>query len=1524
MQIWVTGVEPATGRQCDVLVDADDDADAGVVLDAVRARLGASSQAAYVDGRLVDPRVPIAESPLRDGCVVSLGSAAGCVPTEPAGIVELRVVSGRGAGVVHRLGVGEFDIGAGAGCAVRLGTLDHEASVVVANDGVQVRPAADAPVRLEGLEVVTSTNWAVGLLLEVGGVLVELARPELPDAALTPAADGVGLAYNRPPRLHPAPRTSSFRLPVPPKEADRRPLPILMALLPLVAAVAMALVMQRMYFLLFGILSPISLLGNYVSDRRHGRRSHRKRLAEYRLRLARTECDIADAVAAEQAEQRSASSDPAALLLTAVGPRRRLWERRRRDDDFLSLRVGTAGLASAVSVEDPSEDEHRRSRRQELRHVPAVVSLRAAGVVGVTGEGVATRALLRTFVTQVAVNHSPRDVQLYVLVNSSSAHEWAWVRWLPHVRPALGQDALGLVGCDNDSVAVRIAELVALVTQRRDAARADTRVDFGVDVVVILDGARRLRSIPGLAQVLLDGPSVGIYVICADAEEQLLPEECSAVVTVDAAGAASVRETGADPVRNVRADLVSVAWAERVARSLAPIRDTSAREDDTDLPDSSRLLDILGLATPAGAITAGWEAGGRTTSFVIGEGLDGPLELDLTRDGPHALIAGTTGSGKSELLKSIVASLAINNRPDAMSFVLVDYKGGSAFKDCVALPHTVGMVTDLDAHLVRRALASLAAELRRREHVFATAGAKDIEDYTALVGVAPLARLVIVIDEFASLARELPDFVSGLVNIAQRGRSLGIHLILATQRPSGVVSPEIRANTNLRIALRVTDASESSDVLDAPHAAHIAAARPGRAYVRRGHGSLVPFQTGRVGGREPRSGGRIAPVVTNVDLSRVGRPPARRVDEVSADGTTDLSALVAAIRSAAEVTGQVAAPSPWLPPLPGLVAIGSFSRAADDERAAATERLAAPFGLEDFTDEQTQRPAMFDLATAGHLLVAGAPRSGRSQVLRTLAGSIGSAISPSAVHMYGLDCGNGALLALNDLPHCGAVVMRTEVDRVRRLLQRLTAEVARRNEAFAAAGVLGIAEQRARATVADRLPHLVLLLDRWEGFTSALGDIDGGALTELVLQLLREGPAAGLHCVITGERSLLSGRIATMADDRLVLRLADRGDYALAGLNPRSMPEEIGAGRAFRVDSGREVQLATLDGDSSASGQADAVRRIATDVAGTHEFVSSAQAPFRVDVLPALVSFAAASRQEGNAATSDGFVLAGVGGDELGPRGFSLRQTPAFVIAGPARSGRSTTLLTIAASLIAGGARLVIAAPRPSPLRTLAGHPSVLACYETSDIPAELATVLDAAQGQVAVLIDDAELLKECSARDVLRDVFRHGVERMQAVILAGSSSEICTGFSGWQVDAKRARHGLLLSRRDLGDGELIGARLPRSAVGGSMIAGRGLLHCADGDLVTIQVPLSSAADVLTRQEADNAAHDDPLVAGTVGGHIRTERRHTEGNGASLATVARLSQFATPGVMAAPAAASSPSEATLASGVVLPSETRAS
>ena len=904
MGLAVTVVSPATGQRADVVIDAGP----ATTVAQIAAEAADGAAELFVGGRLVPGDTRLADAPIRDGCVVSIGDPVGCQRPEPTGAAELRVAGGPAAGMLRRLAFGEVDVGGptGGGSGGGRGARGARAAGVVIADpaippmalrvlvdawGCQVAPFEGVRVMLDRQPLNSAAYWRLGQQVAVGDTLLDLVPYEPPDAALRPAEDGAGLEFNRPPRLLPPGEANRFTLPSPPGKAERRPVPVLMAIVPVVLGVAMAYFLRQVYMLAMAAFSPVMLLGSYVSDRRQGRKSRARQQADYREHKARVELDARDALDAERRRRWHDCPDPATVLSIASGPRRRLWERRRSDPDYLLLRVGTADLPSAVELTDPTQDEHRRRMFWLIPDAPVAVPLAERGVLGVAAPAEVSRAAGRWLAAQIAALHSPSDVQICVLTDASGQAEWEWLRWLPHCRPAEGQNCVALIGNDAETVAARIAELQAIIAARQEALgdRRAEQVRFGHDIVVVFDGSRKLRSLPGAVGVLREGPQVGVYCICLDAEERLLPAECLAVVADRPGGSLAVQQMNQPVIGPVRPEFVTPAWSDLLARSIAPVLDVTDDDETAGLPDSCRLLDVLGLEPPtARDIAARWSAAGRGTLAVIGECYDGPFGVDLRRDGPHALIAGTTGAGKSELLQTMIASLACANRPDAMTFVLVDYKGGSAFKDCVQLPHVVGMVTDLDAHLTQRALTSLSAELTRRERILAAAGVKDIEDYTAQLDreargrhrpdagrpaeFDALPRLVIVIDEFASLVRDLPDFVTGLVGIAQRGRSLGIHLVLATQRPSGVVSADIRANTNLRIALRVTDAVESADVIEAPDAAYISRSVPGRGYVRLGHASIVPLQAGRVGGPRPGAAGTQRPSVTPVDWSGLGRP----------------------------------------------------------------------------------------------------------------------------------------------------------------------------------------------------------------------------------------------------------------------------------------------------------------------------------------------------------------------------------------------------------------------------------------------------------------------------------------------------------------------------------------------------------------------------------------------------------------------------------------------------------------------------
>ncbi|MCF2528123.1 FtsK/SpoIIIE domain-containing protein [Yinghuangia soli] len=1451
----------------DVLVEAEAEVTAGVLAAEVRRQVGLAPLGGpqlpgepvqlYVGGHPVDAAAAIGASPIRDGAVLGYGAPAPDSLPDAQGSAEIHVTGGPDAGGVHRLGPSTAVLGSGPDAWIRVADPDlpaEAAEVDVAVDGtVTVRPlASGSGIRLDGDPLEEAREWPLRGILVCGLSTFERAVPGFPDTALRPAEDGAGLDYNRPPRVQPLPRRRKFQIPTRPEQGEAQPLPWLMALTPLLGALVMMYVMKNSRMLILALLSPLSMIGMYVTNKRHGKRSFRKRLERYHQRKASIEEQVGHALELETLQRRAAFPDPAKAGLIATGPRQRLWERRPGDADRLVLRVGTGRLPSAIEVTDPRREEHRRTDPRELADVPVTVPLAAAGVMGVVGRGSLPRAVGRWLVAQAAVLHSPTDLRVCVLTDHAGGPDWEWVRWLPHCRPGPENQAVALVGTDAETVGRRIAELLGVLTARQDAMRAagGNAQPPSPDYLVVMDGSRRLRSVPGVTQLLRDGPAAGIHAICLDADRRLLPQECAAVAEEDWYGLLRVTRTGADTVDGVRPDAVGPAWCADVARALAPIRDAKA-DEAAGLPDSSRLLDVLDLEPPTGdLIAARWALGGRSTVAVVGESFDGAFGVDLVRDGPHGLVAGTTGSGKSELLQTIVASLAVANRPDAMTFALVDFKGGAAFKDCARLPHTVGMVTDLEARLVERALESLAAELRRREHILADADTKDLEDYQVAMrtnpALKPLPRLLIVIDEFAEMVTQMGEYVTALVNIARRGRSLGIHLILATQRPSGAVSPEIRANTNLRIALRVTDSSESADVIDAPDAGQISKSTPGRAYVRLGAASLLPFQSARVGGRRPGAAtdpSAVPPRIVELpwkDLGSPVPPPPRGAGAESDDLLTDLAVLVDAVREANDRLGIPPQHSPWAPPLPELLTLGELT--ADAPEAAAGTLVPAPYALEDMPSEQRRVVRAVDLTTFGHMLAAGAPRTGRSQLLRTIAGSLASTNSCADVHIYGVDCGNGALLALESLPHCGAVVRAADTERAVRLLEKLSEEVRTRMALLGERGFTDIGEQRARVAEDERMPHLVLLLDRWEGFTNTVGDLNHGEHTDTILRLLREGASAGVHVIVTGDRSVLTGRISQLSENRMAFALSDRNDYGLVGLMSRKAPDELAPGRGYRIGA-VELHVSLLGADPAGQAQAADLRAIAERTRLRDAEVPRGRRPFGVDVLPQRIEYAAAwalRGRDGAAVTPGGmWSMVAVGGDTLTALGPDLASgTPAFVISGPAQSGRSTALASAARSYLAAGTELIVLAPRESPLRALASVPGVVAVFDGPDVSVEeFLAAVDKAVGPTVVLVDDAELLRDCAAGPELTRIARRSLRPDVGLILAGDADSICSGFSGWQVEAKKARRGLVLSPQNTMDGDLIGVRLPRAFVGHPVHPGRGVLHLGDNEQVVVQVP---------------------------------------------------------------------------------------
>jgi S-DNA-T family DNA segregation ATPase FtsK/SpoIIIE len=1374
--------------------------------------LGATHDTLYAGHVPVPDDATVGLPPLLDGVTLTCGEGTP-IPTR-RGMLELHVVSGPAAGTTTPLPPGRHLIGRAAESSIMLDDADVSrihAVLDVRSEGVRLHdPGSANGTWVDGSSDRLDPDGCLltpGTSFRVGGSTLVLRLPDQLPASLT--ADGRGhLLVNRPPRLTPHAEGARITMPAEPTYREPPAFPLIMVVIPLILGAGMLVLLDGgTTFLLFILLSPLMLLGNFVSEKLSGRRRNAAARQGYDAALAQAVRDIEESVEEQTRRRRAQFVDAATVCELARGPSVRLWERRPGDPDFLELRVGVGDLPADVDVKDAGTALPQPAAARVLRDVPLTVPLVRAGVLGICGARPARLGLARFVIAQIAAMHSPADVRIVILGPDGAATDWEWAAALPHLRPVSETDDAWLAGFGTSMVNQRITELLSSGPAGSSPMTPRT--------VVVVDSVRALRDSTPLAQLLARGPAAGVYAVCLDDDAASLPAECGATATAGGSDVPSLRVT-LDRHKPVpaRIDVLSARAARRLASHLAPLRDSTPAPEDARLPAMVRLHDLLPDDCTSGpSLAARWKRVPAATTAILGTGTGGPFSIDLREDGPHTLVAGTTGAGKSELLQTLLASLAVGNRPDQLSFLLIDYKGGSAFGECADLPHSVGLVTDLDGALTARALSSLRAELARRERRLRDSGCKDIEQYAKEGLRSDLPRLVVVVDEFATLVAELPDFVSGLVDIARRGRSLGVHLVLATQRPGGVVSADIRANTNLRICLRVTDPAESRDVIDVPDAAAIPPAAPGRALARTATGKVTSFQTARVTGTA-------GPANPEISVRRLTWPHGpRRTDgtvlrtQEETQHESDLSRLVRILHDAADIAACPRPPAPWLPPLPSALSVRDVPAPHDE---------ALPFGLVDLPAEQRRAALCLDLRRDEHVLVVGGPRSGRTTALRALAAGLAERLDPADAHLYVVDLGRGALARLASLPHCGAVIGPGEAGRGQRLIERLSEEVRRRQRLLTQHGLSSVAEQRHTATADSRLPWLVVLVDGWEHVLSAFDAVDHGRPVEAFVQLMRDGAAAGVRIVVAGDRTALTGRLASLAADRLVLPLSDTGDYALAGIPARGVPAQRPAGRAVRASDGAQAQVALLDADPHGAAQQAALAALVAAAADRARGDRDVPRPLRVDALPVRVFVEELDRARRNASAPLEIPI-GVGGDELAPVCVDL-DAAAFLVAGPRRSGVSTSLAAMAEVLSRRRVTVGVVADSRSPLHRLPARDGVTVLGEQDS--RRLTSLLRSSEGPVAVLVDGETAFRGGEIEDCLLGWLRAARSTPYTLVCGTRDDEAAAAFRGLAHEARRGGKGLLLQPDAPVAGQIFGVRPPLLD---RHVPGRGVLVVAAG-----------------------------------------------------------------------------------------------
>lgn len=1355
------------------------------------------------DGTLLGPELTVIDSGLVSGDLVQLGlvtTGSGSNIGTEANTAPIRrgltcdVVGGPSSGTSLPLSEGSLTIGRDPACDL---TLDdptvskrHAKLMIDATGAIEVAPLEQVtnPVLIDGSPISRPAPLPHGSILEVGSCALVIRHYEPEFGA---ERDQLGqIPFNRTPYRHPDLTPVEIRGPgTPPAPYQPRPLALIGMLAPAVAGIALAIILDRWMFLMFALLSPVTMLGSWLSERRHGGATYKQQVATFERRLRAWEQRYDDALLDERKRRLAAAPDLAELVRRAQLRTADLWARNRHSQGFLEFRLGLGDAPATTTTQRPTgvnDDPDQRiedviDARRYLASIPITTDLATHGVLAVHGSPQEVETTVSSVVLQAATLHSPDDLVLAAALHPRRTLT-DWVKWLPQTRSVASPVDGDHLAIGEDAANDLLRRLIAVVDRRREMSWPR--------VLLILDELVEADSL--LVSTLLEaGPRVGLSAVWVGQDRAMVPRQATTVLDVPAIGSGErARLWSTDPAEpevELTPDRLSVQTAPHFARALAPVRDASSASAASSIPRLAPLLETAGLPTiDRDTVIARWK---RRSSYglkaPIGIGPDGPLKIDLVEHGPHALIAGTSGAGKSELLQSFIAALVIDHPPTRLNLLFIDYKGGASSNVFRDVAHTVGTVTNLSADLAMRALVSLRAELDRRMRLL-EGRAKDLAEMLERHPEQAPASLVIVVDEFATLIKEIPDFVAGMVDIAQRGRSLGIHLILATQRPAGAVNDDILANTNLRISLRVLDPADSSSILGSAEAASIPGPLRGRGFARLGTGGLIEFQGAFSGVPHTATHGQRPIRVTDFpSTGEVTLHPAPDPD-FQTEGVTQLDAVLAAVVDATQHLGLSRGRRPWLEDLPRTVFHADVRAGVYGQVPPLMPGRDILVGVVDLPETQTQRPHIVDLEASGGLLIYGAGGSGRTSALRTVIASAIDDATPAAVEIFVLDFAGRGLEPLRGLPHVASVTSGDDLEQATRVLMHLEAEVARRQKLLASHRADTLSSFNAERAD-ERLSRLLLVLDGYEGFERTFERGNLYVWSEILIETVLAGRSAGLHLVASADRRLsVPAALSNSVSEKLILGTAD-----VEGLIDLGVPADtarnvhLGRGRALRPP-GTTLQIALVGTEASNSAQTAAL-----------EAQSHARAQGLRTELPELPDDLPADELSAPDPSHELAFTLGVA-DLTGEVVTSDVRLHHLAVIGPAESGRSTALRRAATDLDVQGTPVWVLSEPTSPLANMPLSTGAIAT-RPHDHTGVLEAALQAARpgSPQVVAIDRVEQIDAAAAA-----LMEQLIDHEQVRILAGFDDTTITSFAQppWMNVFKRSRRILLLQPDELPD----------------------------------------------------------------------------------------------------------------------------
>ena len=975
------------------------------------------------------------------------------------------------------------------------------------------------------------------------------------------------------------------------------------------------------------------------------------------------------------------------------GLKRSFWERMPADRDFLDVRLGMGYENLCVNVKSRAESNGFQMEDDEIRelseqiveetrivdNVPARLSLLNKNTVGFVGNREKTIRLVKNMLISLTTAHCFEDVRIVGIFDPQEQSRWESLKWLPHVWDDNRQ--YRTLAFDKENAHSLCDMFHDMLVKRREGLKDTSYGNQGAPrpFYIFVFGSKDLvEKEPIMRDLFLNTPAMGITSLFLFDDMYMLPNDCRCIVDVDNGPCVFDRIEANNKFYFTMDPATDEALWDTFARRMAAVElDGFAAE--AGLPNGIGFLEGYGVQTVEQLdVLNRWNKAVPYKSLAapIGKMMgdkDFYFDIHEKHHGPHGLVAGTTGSGKSELLQTWILSMALCYHPYDVSFVIIDYKGGGMANLLEPLPHVVGKITNIGSN-ISRSLISLQSEIKRRYAIFDRYGVNHIDKYQKLYkeGKAPepLPHLIIVSDEFAELKKEEPEFMAGLISAARVGRSIGVHLVLATQKPGGVVDDQIQSNSRFRLCLKVQDANDSREMIKRPDAAKLTQA--GRCYIRVGEDEYFDLFQSFWSGAPYFTNGNVQDVSENqvriVDVSgRRIKTVSDRANKVKSD-MDELTAIIRYIGSVAKQNGIQRLQGPWMPELPEVIGLDTLREAGCFDGSTwhrSPEWLKLPIGKYDAPKAQTQGTQYMDLASEGHYGIYGAPGTGKTTLLKSIVLSLGMHYTPRDVNIYILDCGGWSMSAFSGMPHVGGIALDGEEEKFFKFEKMIMQEFEARKRLFLQNAVSSL--KAYRESVSEDMPAIVIAIDNIVPVFDLYPDLEN-----LFVTIARDGATYGIYMIYTSN-STSGVRYKVLQNIRgaVAFELTDKGDYAtvVGRLDGMTLPKVLG--RAFyKGNPPMEFQAAMY-----MTGENDREKSLALkELTARMNAAWTGPRPAPIPVMPDTVSV---DNMRG-AYSIRTCIPMGMGCEDIRPAYVDLADNYSMLISGSMRSGKSAMLARIA------------------------------------------------------------------------------------------------------------------------------------------------------------------------------------------------------------------------------------------------------